>query len=220
MQVARFHAARDIRVEDVVEPKAELGPGEVLVKNRFAGICGTDLHEYVAGPIFIPRTPHSYTGAHAPQILGHEFSGVVEAVGKMVTSVKPGDEVSLQPMVSPRDDYYGQRGHYQLSEQLAIIGLSHPWGGFAEYCVVNDYNAVPIPPSLGLERAALIEPTAVAVYATDRGEVRAGSSVLVVGAGPIGQLQILAARAAGASQIFLADINENRGPSQEPFFQM
>ncbi|WP_454253075.1 2,3-butanediol dehydrogenase [Pseudomonas sp. Marseille-Q7302] len=209
MKAARFHAARDIRVEDVPAP-GEPGPTQVLVKNQFCGICGTDLHEYLGGPIFIPTAPHSYTGGKVPQILGHEYSGVVEAVGSQVTAVKPGDRVSIQPMVSPRDDYYGRRGQYQLSEQLAIIGLSHPWGGMAEYSLVEDYNAIPMPDDLSTEHAALIEPTAVTVYATHRGGVKPGDSVLVAGAGPIGQLQVLAARAAGATRIFLVDLNDNR----------
>ena len=209
MKAARFHAARDIRVEDV-PPPGEAGPTQVLVRNQFCGICGTDLHEYLGGPIFIPTAPHSYTGGQVPQILGHEYSGVVEAVGSQVTAVKPGDRVSIQPMVSPRDDYYGRRGQYQLSEQLAIIGLSHPWGGMAEYSLVEDYNAIPMPDDLSTAHAALIEPTAVTVYATHRGGVKPGDSVLVAGAGPIGQLQVMAARAAGATRIFLVDLNDNR----------
>lgn len=211
MKAARFHGKRDVRVENVPEPdKAKLGPREVLVKNRYCGICGTDLHEYAAGPIFIPTEPHPYTGARLPQVLGHEYGGTVVAVGTDVTDVAPGDKVSIQPLVSPRDDYYGRRGLYQLSDRLGIVGLMWPWGGMAEYSVVNDYNVFRMPDSVTDEQAALIEPTAVVVYAAERGGVKPGSSVLVTGAGPIGQLQVLAARAAGASTIFLSDTNDNR----------
>jgi (R,R)-butanediol dehydrogenase / meso-butanediol dehydrogenase / diacetyl reductase len=73
MRAARYHQARDIRVEQVPEPNA-LGPQELLVRPRLCGICGTDLHEYIAGPIVTPTEPHSLTGASNPQILGHEFS--------------------------------------------------------------------------------------------------------------------------------------------------
>lgn len=211
MKAARFYGKRDVRVENVPEPdKSRLGPHEVLVKNRYCGICGTDLHEYAAGPIFIPTEPHPYTGAKLPQVLGHEYGGTVVAMGSAVTDVAPGDRVSIQPLVSPRDDYYGRRGHYQLSDKLGIIGLMWPWGGMGEYSVVNDYNAVRMPDSVSDEQAALIEPAAVVVYAAERGGVKPGSSVLVTGAGPIGQLQVLAARAAGASTIFLSDTNDNR----------
>src|SRR6218665_375124 len=101
MRALRFHAAKDLRIEDIPEPKRP-GPGQVLVRNRFVGICGTDLHEYSYGPIFIPTEPHPFTGAHGAQVLGHEFGGVVEAVGEGVTSVEPGDRVSIQPLVMPR----------------------------------------------------------------------------------------------------------------------
>lgn len=211
MKAARFYGRRDVRVESVPDPdESKIGPREVLVKNRYCGICGTDLHEYAAGPIFIPTEPHSYTGAKLPQILGHEYGGTVIAIGREVTNVAVGDKVSIQPLVSPRDDYYGRRGHYQLSDRLGIIGLMWPWGGMAEYSVVNDYNVFKMPDSVSDEQAALIEPTAVVVYAAERGGVRPGSSVLITGAGPIGQLQVLAARAAGATTIFLSDTNDNR----------
>lgn len=211
MKAARFHGKRDVRVENLPEPDRDtLGPHEVLIRNRFCGICGTDLHEYAAGPIFISTQPHPYTGAKLPQVLGHEYGGTVIAIGPEVSDVAPGDKVSVQPLVSPRDDYFGRRGLYQLSDKLGIVGLMWPWGGMAEYSVVNDYNVFRMPDSVSDEQAALIEPTAVAVYAADRGGVKPGSSVLVTGAGPIGQLQVLAARAAGASRIFLSDTNDNR----------
>ena len=93
MKALRFHAAKDLRVEDIPQPTAP-GDDEVVIKNRFVGICGTDLHEYAYGPIFIPKEPHPFTGAHGPQVLGHEFGGVVTAVGAGVTHVQPGDRVA------------------------------------------------------------------------------------------------------------------------------
>ncbi|HEU0222526.1 MAG TPA: hypothetical protein VFR34_10010 [Paracoccaceae bacterium] len=73
MKALRFHAARDLRIEDVPAPPEAPGPGQVLLRNRFVVICGTDLHEYAYGPIFIPTEPHPFTGVFGPQILGHEF---------------------------------------------------------------------------------------------------------------------------------------------------
>jgi len=211
LKALRFHAARDLRIEDIAAPDRNPPPGQVLVRNRFVGICGTDLHEYAHGPIFIPTTPHPFTGAHGPQILGHEFGGVVTAVGSGVTSVKPGDRVSIQPLIMPRaGDYYADRGLFHLSPQLALAGLSWAWGGMAEEATLYEYNVQKIPDALSDEEAALVEPAAVAVYSCDRGGVRAGSSVLVTGAGPIGLLTLLAARAAGATTLFLSDINDAR----------
>ncbi len=210
MKALRFHAAKDLRVEDIPQP-AEPGPGQVLIKNRFCGICGTDLHEYAYGPIFVPKEPHPFTKAHGPQVLGHEFGGVVKAVGEGVSHVKVGDRVSVQPLIMPREgDYYADRGLFHLSSQLALAGLSWQSGGMAEAALLNDYNVQPIPESLSDEEAALIEPTAVAVYACDRAGVTAGNSVLITGAGPIGILTAMAARAAGATQIFMSDLNDTR----------
>src|SRR5438552_760689 len=110
MKAVRYFAKKDIRVEDVAPPSALLSESDVLVEPLVCGICGTDLHEYIAGPIVTPVRPHVYTGATLPQILGHEFSARVLDVGKSVTNVTAGDRVSIQPLISPRDDYYGRRG--------------------------------------------------------------------------------------------------------------
>jgi len=210
MKAVRFHAAKDIRVEDVPAPSKKLGPNDILIKPVVTGICGTDLHEYIAGPIVTPRTPHVYTGAVNPQILGHEFSAVVEDKGSAAANVKIGDRVSIQPLVSPRDDYYGRRGLYHLSEKLGCVGLSWAWGGMAEYAVVNDYNVAVVPKGVSDVQAAMIEPAAVAVYAADRGGVTSGSTVLISGLGPIGSLTLLAVRAAGAAVIFVSEPNAYR----------
>lgn len=210
MKALRFHAAKDLRIEDIEAPAAP-GPGQVLIRNTFCGICGTDLHEYAYGPIFIPTEPHPFTGAHGPQVLGHEFGGVVQAVGDGVGHVAPGDRVSVQPLIMPRaGDYYADRGLFHLSADLALAGLSWHSGGMAQQALLNDYNVVKIPDALPDQAAALIEPAAVAVYACDRGGVFAGASVLVTGAGPIGVLTLLAARAAGATRLFVSDPNETR----------
>ena len=210
MIAVRFHAARDIRVEDVAPPSDTLLPDDVLVEPFVTGICGTDLHEYTSGPIVTPTTPHVFTGATSPQILGHEFSARVKAVGSGVSHVKAGDRISVQPLLFPRDDYFGKRGLYHLSPKMGCVGLSWAWGGMAELAVIKDYNAQPVPDTLTDEQAAMIEPAAVAMYGIDRGGVTAGSTVLVSGAGPIGALTVLGAKAAGASVVIVSEPNPNR----------
>jgi (R,R)-butanediol dehydrogenase / meso-butanediol dehydrogenase / diacetyl reductase len=209
VKAVRYYGRKDIRVETVKEPNG-FRSDQLLVKPLWTGICGTDLHEYIAGPIVTPATPHVFTAATLPQILGHEFSAEVLEVGKDVTHVKRGDRVSIQPLVMPMNDYYSRRGLNHLSEKMGCVGLSWEWGGMSELAVINDYNAAKVPDSISDEEAAMIEPAAVALYAVDRGGVQAGSTVLIAGAGPIGALTILCAHAAGAARIFVSEPNASR----------
>ena len=189
---------------------AGIQSGEALVRVRRVGICGTDLHEYIAGPIVTPKQPHRYTGATLPQILGHEFSAEVIEVGSNVRTAHVCDRVSIQPLIMPLDDYYSRRGLNHLSPSMGCVGLSWAWGGMGEYAVVNDYNVNRIPDELTAEQGALIEPAAVALYGTERAKVGGGSTVLITGGGPIGALVALACRAVGASKIFVSEPNPNR----------
>lgn len=209
MQALRFHGRHDLRIEDVPGPAA-IGSHQLVVKPSFCGICGTDLHEFAAGPLIVPTAPHVFTGAKLPQILGHEFAGEVIEVGAGVSHVGPGDRVSIQPQVFPADDYYTRRGLGQLSERNATIGLSWDWGGMGQYAVVNDYNAIKLPEDVDDAQGAMIEPAAVAIYAVERGRVKPGATVLVAGGGPIGVLTGMAARLAGASRVFVSEPNAAR----------
>jgi len=209
MRAVRFHDRHDLRVEDVPPPGA-LGPEEVLVRPIFCGICGSDLHEYAHGPITTTRTPHVFTGAAIPQILGHEFSARVEAIGRDVTNVAVGDRVSIQPQMAPKDEYYGSRGLFQLSPKVGVVGLSWAWGGMADLALVKAYNSYLVPPDVDDIQASLVEPAAVAVHAVDRAAVGSGSSILISGFGPIGALCALAARAAGAAIIIISETNPKR----------
>jgi (R,R)-butanediol dehydrogenase/meso-butanediol dehydrogenase/diacetyl reductase len=150
-------------------PRANWPPDDVLVEPICCGICGTDLHEYIAGPIVTPTTPHVFTGVTNPQILGHEFSARVTKVGSAIAHVAPGDRVSIQPLVMPQDDYYARRGLHHLSPKMGCVGLSWAWGGMAEQAVIKGYNAQPVPDGLTDEQGAMIEPAAVAMYGVDRG---------------------------------------------------
>ena len=210
MRAVRFHAAKDIRVEDVPEPSGDLRPTEVLLRPRLCGICGSDLREYVAGPLDVPSKPHPLTGTVAPVILGHEFSADVEAVGSAVRSVKAGDRVAVMPEANCGECSACRRGLPQMCEKEACVGLSWPWGGLAERAVIEEYQAVPLPDEVSYEQGALIEPAAVALNSVDRAGVQPGDTVLVAGAGPIGALSVLAARAAGAERVFLSEPNAER----------
>ncbi|HEY6521440.1 MAG TPA: alcohol dehydrogenase catalytic domain-containing protein, partial [Roseiarcus sp.] len=209
MKAVRFYAKEDVRVEDVPAPNS-LGDSQVLVKPLTCGICGTDLHEFAGGPIVTPASPHKFTGAVLPQILGHEFSAEVLDTGRDVKRVRKGDRISIQPLVMPLDDYYSRRGLNHLSPSMGCIGLSWAWGGMGELAVINDYNANILPDNVTDEQGALVEPTAVALYSVDRSKVTGGSTVLVTGGGPIGALVVLICNAVGASKIFVSEPNVNR----------
>jgi (R,R)-butanediol dehydrogenase/meso-butanediol dehydrogenase/diacetyl reductase len=209
MRAAVFYGKRDVRLETVEAP-AQPGAGQVLVKIASAGICGTDLHEYAAGPIIVSRDAHPYTGSRLPQILGHEFSGVVLATGSDVTHVRAGDRVSIQPQIFPQRGFYAERGIGHLSEQNATVGLHWPWGGFGELALVNDYNVYALPDDLSLDQGAVIEPAAVAMYAVDRSRLLLGETVFIAGGGPIGVLTAMAARAAGAGAIYISEFSARR----------
>src|SRR5437773_9286034 len=209
MRALRFHSARDLRIDDVPEPPAAAA-GEVVVRVATCGICGTDLHEYMAGPIVTPVEPHPLTGAQNPQILGHEFAGDVVATGPGVTSVVEGDRVAIMPLAYCGRCAYCRRGLQHPCATMACVGLSHAWGGMAELATVAEYQVVRLPDGVTYQQGALIEPTAVAAYGVERGGVTAGDRVLVTGAGPIGALAALCARAAGASTVYVSEPNPAR----------
>jgi (R,R)-butanediol dehydrogenase / meso-butanediol dehydrogenase / diacetyl reductase len=209
MRALRFHAAHDLRVEELAEPPAPAGD-EVVVKVAACGICGTDLHEYAAGPIVTPVEPHPLTGAQNPQILGHEFAGEVLATGPAVTRVHKGDRVAIMPLAYCGQCAYCRRGLQHLCARMACVGLSHAWGGMAELATVAEYQIVPLPDGVTYQQGALIEPTAVAAYGVERAGVSPGDQVLVTGAGPIGALAALCARSAGASTVYVSEPNAAR----------
>ncbi|QWT24534.1 2,3-butanediol dehydrogenase [Subtercola sp. PAMC28395] len=207
MKAAVFHGAHDIRVEEVGTPRPLAG--EVLLRPYWCGICGTDLHEYAMGPIVIPSSPHALTGATAPQVLGHEFSAEVVELGAGVTNVTVGQRVSVMPLLYCGQCYYCRRGLNHLCRSMACVGLSYQSGGIAELAVVPATHVSILPDSMTELQGALVEPGAVAAYGVDTAQVRAGDTVLITGAGPIGALAALYASSIGAN-IFISELNPTR----------
>lgn len=200
MKAARYYDRGDIRIEDIPEPSVK--PGEVGIDVAFCGICGTDLHEYLDGPIFIPAAghPHPISGESAPVTIGHEMSGVVYQVGEGVTDLKPGDHVVVEPYILYDDvDTSENNMFYHLSKDMNFIGLAGRGGGLAEKISVRRRWVHKISDSIPLDQAALIEPLSVAYHAVERAQVKAGDFVLIGGAGPIGLLNAAVAKAVGAT---------------------
>ena len=198
MKAARWHAAKDVRIQEVEVPEAL--PHQVNVAVKFTGICGTDLHEYLEGSIFIPTEEHVYSGQKASVTLGHEFSGQIVEVGSEVTRVKVGDRVAVEPILAKNNLV----GNYNLNPNLNFVGLAAD-GGFAKYCVLDGDLVHVIPDGLSYEQAALTEPAAVAVYAVRQSALKTGDTAAVFGLGPIGLLIVDALRAAGASKIYAVE---------------
>lgn len=208
MKAARWHKAKDIRVEETAIPSPN--DNQVKIAVKFTGICGSDLHEYNDGPQLIPvDEPYALNGHQGTTTLGHEFSGVVEEVGKNVKNIKKGDRVTVEPIFKNPESPFISTGEYNLSEPLGFIGLTAN-GAFAKYVVVEDYMVHKMPDSMTFEQGAIVEPAAVAAYAIQRSGMKLGDTVLITGTGPIGLLTVQVALAAGASQIFVSDLSENR----------
>ncbi|MDK3018434.1 2,3-butanediol dehydrogenase [Pseudodonghicola flavimaris] len=204
MKAARWHGVKDIRVEEVPTPTA--GPGEVEIKVAWTGICGSDLHEYLAGPIFVPvGEDHPLSHDQAPITMGHEYCGVVTGLGEGVTGLALGDRVAIEPIFACGTCPACRDGKYNLCDSLGFIGLSGGHGGFAATSVVPARMVHKMPDALSMEQGALIEPAAVALHAVRLSNIRAGDSAAVFGAGPIGLLVVEALRVAGAAQIHVVE---------------
>ncbi|MEV7636579.1 2,3-butanediol dehydrogenase [Pseudarthrobacter enclensis] len=200
MKAARFHARKDIRIEDIPEP--ELRAGAVKIDVAWCGICGTDLHEYLEGPIFCPAPGHPHPLSHeeSPVTLGHEFSGTVSGVGEGVEGLEVGDNVVVEPYFVDGTCDMCQAGSYHLCRQMGFIGLSGGGGGLSEKIVVDQRWVHPIG-NIPLDEAALIEPLSVAHHAVERSGVKAGDVALVGGSGPIGLLTAAVLKGMGVTTI-------------------
>lgn len=204
MKAAKWYGQKDIRVEEIAVPAAP-GPDDVQVKVAWCGICGSDLHEYLAGPIFIPIEPHPLTGAKAPIVLGHEFSGEVVAVGERVQTVKVGDFVAPDACQHCGVCVNCREGLYNVCEKLAFTGLMAD-GAFAEYVNVPAELCYVLPKGFDLEAASLIEPLATGFKAVRLAESILGKTAVVFGAGTIGLGTIMCAKAAGASTVISVEM--------------
>ena len=209
MKAARWHGKKDIRVEEIEEPKIQ--PGMVKIKVQWCGICGSDLHEYVAGPILVPKDePHPISKDKAPVVMGHEFSGDVIEIGEGVTRIDVGDRVTVEPILNCGECDACRLGRYNLCVYLGFHGLAGGGGGFSEITMVPEHMVHKLPDHMTYEQGALVEPAAVALHSIRQSQLKAGDKVAVFGAGPIGLLNIQAAIAAGASEVYAVELSKER----------
>ncbi|KAJ5356692.1 Polyketide synthase enoylreductase [Penicillium concentricum] len=207
MRAVRFHGRGDIRIDEVEEPvcgsgqvKASLALLVAFIRPAFVGICGSDIHEYLTGPLIVPVTPHPLTGDKLPTTLGHEFSGTVEEVGPGVVGFKVGDRVAVKPNLFDATCSSCSMGRFNSCEKQGFIGFS----------IVDSRHAIMLPDSIPLDIGALVEPLAVAWHAVSRSPLQTNDTVLVVGAGPIGLAIIQVLKAKGITSIIAVEVSERR----------
>ncbi|MDR2764627.1 MAG: galactitol-1-phosphate 5-dehydrogenase [Tannerella sp.] len=178
--------------------------GEVLIKVKACGICGSDVHGLDGS-----------TGRRQPPlIMGHEASGEIVRTGEGVTSWKIGDRVTFDSTVYPLNDWYTLKGHYNLSEGREVIGVSPKeykrHGAFAEYLTVPQHILYRIPDTVSFEQAAMVEPAAVAAHAVRLSGIRAGDSAVVLGSGMIGTFIVGMLKASGAMPVIAVDLDDEK----------
>ncbi len=212
MRAAVYHGPNKIEIADVVEPSP--APGTVKIKVGFNGICGTDLHEYYAGPIFVPTEPHPLTHAQMPLVIGHEFSGVITDVGAGVAGWSEGDRVAVEPIYRCGHCPACTAGNYNICAQIGFHGLMSD-GGMAEYTVVPTNMLHKLPDNVSLKLGALVEPMSVAYHAATLGDVKSGDTAMVFGAGPIGIGLWFALRGKGLEDTFVVEPSPTRRTSIE-----
>jgi 2-desacetyl-2-hydroxyethyl bacteriochlorophyllide A dehydrogenase len=188
--------------KDVPDPV--IADNEVLVRVKACGICGSDVHGLDGS-----------TGRRIPPlIMGHEASGVIAGTGRAVNGWKTGDRVTFDSTVYPLHDWYTLEGHYNLSDNREVLGVSPGTykrnGAFAEYIAVPQHILYRIPDNVSFKQAAMTEPVAVALHAVNLSGIKTGEKCFIAGCGTIGIFVIKLLKLSGAAEIIASDINSDR----------
>lgn len=173
-------------------------PNEVLIRVKACGICGTDIHIFDGS-----------ANSNPPVILGHEYAGTVEDVGKSVARFKIGDRVVVDPNITCGHCYYCQRGLIHLCENLTALGV-HIDGGFAEYSIVPETQVYNLPDNIPFEWGCLTEPLSCSIHGVDLADIKMGDTVVILGAGAIGLMIMQLARLSGAGKVIVVEPNKER----------
>ena len=196
MQVVELVAPREFRLaqQDVIEP----GPGEIQVRVKAVGLCGSDMHSYLEG--CIGDSPNRY-----PMVLGHEPSGIVVKTGAGVTGWSAGDRAALEPALYCYHCEFCLSGRHNVCANIRFQSNPGIPGFFREFVNLPVTNLLPIPQNLSFEAATLHEPLAIGLHSLKLGSIVLGETVAVFGAGPIGLVTIAALKIAGASRIWAVE---------------
>jgi L-iditol 2-dehydrogenase len=197
MQQAILREPQKVEFRQVPKPSPRVG--QVLLQVKRIGVCGSDIHAYYG--------KHPYISC--PIVQGHEFSGEVAAIGSGVRGIKTGDRVTVRPQLTCGSCYPCTHGNYHICNELKVIGCQAE-GAAQEFIAVPQGLVFKLPAKLDYDSGAMVEPVAVGVHAVGRLGSVEGKKVLVLGAGPIGNLTAQAARGLGAQAVMLTDVNDFR----------
>ena len=188
-------------VIDIVEVNqpTELGAYDVMLQIKKIGVCGSDIHVY--------HGKHPFTSY--PVVQGHEYSGQVVKVGSMVTKVVIGDKATARPQQVCRKCSPCKRGDYNICDELKVEGFQAS-GSAQDYFVLPEERIVKLPQDLSYEKGAMVEPAAVGAHSSNRAGNLVGKNVVVIGAGPIGNLVAQFAQVRGAAKVLITDISDFR----------
>lgn len=175
---------------------APLSDGDVLIRNMAAGICGTDVH--------IWKGEKGSAEVAPPVVLGHEYSGIVEAIGPGVHTVKVGDHVTIDPNIYCGKCRFCRNGQKQFCENLTAIGVNRD-GGFATHSIAPQAQVFPMNPAIGFEAMAMAEPLACCIHGIEQVEIRSGDVACIIGGGAIGLLMAQLAKVRGAALVVVSE---------------
>lgn len=198
--LVKHHAGEGLAFDDA-RPRPTVGPRDVLVDVKMAGICGTDRHIWQWDDWAASRIPVGI-------VTGHEFAGVVAAVGDAVTMCRVGQRVSAEGHITAGTDYNSRTGNAHIARDTKILGVDRD-GVFADYVAIPEDNVWPIHPDIPDRIAATFDPLGNAVHTVMAADVSA-KTVLISGVGIIGLMAVTVARAAGATRIYCTDVNPDR----------
>ena len=196
MRSAQLIAPLTFRLAET--PIDDPSPGEVQVRVRAVGICGSDLHAYSEGAV--GSTPNVY-----PMVLGHEPAGTIAKTGAGVSGLSPGDRGTLEPALYCHHCEFCRRGQHNVCANIRFLSSPNDPGFFRELVNLPVSNFLPVPAGISLDLATLVEPLAVALHSLALASIGPGETVAVIGAGPIGLLTIAALRAANAGSIWAVE---------------
>lgn len=207
MMALRWWGRRDVRV-DMIPVPAPIPDGWVMIEIEACGICGTDVEEYLNGPIVVPQTEHPLTGAEAPITFGHESVGIIRESNDPAAP-PVGTRVVVEGNRYCGDCFWCRREEYPLCEIVGTLGqMDH--GGLADFMIAPGYMCLPLDADIPACEAVLVEPLSVGVRALSRQPELSGSSVVVFGAGTVGLLAGQVARAKGAAEVIMVDPNPGK----------